>query len=110
MDAKTLLDENRSFFQANRDIAPSRVISYIPEATRIVASYNAFIGQGLFNKVEKEDIGRFQSFGGVPLTVSPKVDDVIQYDGINWKVVRYTKMGNAYTVYCENKLHNGKPK
>lgn len=110
MDAKALLDETRALFQSNSDIAPTRVVGYTPEATRVTTGYDSFVGLGLFNKIEREEIGRFQSFGGLPLATTPKVDDVVSYDGINWKVVRYTKMGSLYTVFCENKSHNGKPK
>lgn len=110
MDAKALLDEVRLSFQSDSTIAPTRPIIYTHEATRIPLTHNAFVGVGSFNKIEREEIGRFQSFGGLPLLVTPTVDDLITYDGIKWKVVRWVKTGQMYTVYCENKFHNGKPK
>lgn len=110
MDAKALLDEVRLSFQSDSTIAPTRSIAYIDEATRTSSTHNAFIGVGLLNKIEREEIGRFQSFGGLPLLVAPTVDDLIIYDGIKWKVVRWVKTGQMYTVFCENKFHNGKPK
>lgn len=70
----------------------------------------SFIGHGLFNKVERDTLGRFQSFGSLPLAYPPRVNDIVTYDGIEWKVVRFMKMGNLYTVFCENKSHNGRPK
>lgn len=110
MDAKALLDEVRLSFQSDSTIAPTRLVSYMDEATRTALSYNSYIGVGLFNKIEREEIGRFQSFGGLPLPTPPTVDDLITYDGIKWKVVRWVKTGQMYTVFCENKFHNGKPK
>jgi len=110
VDAKALLDEVRLSFQSDPTIAPTRSVTYTDEATRTVAPYNSYIGSGLFNKIEREEIGRFQSFGGLPLLVHPTVDDLITYDGIKWKVVRWVKTGQMYTVFCENKFHNGKPK
>jgi len=109
MDAKGLLDEVRLTFQSDKVIAPTRTITYTKESDRLPVAYQAFIGHGTFNKIERESIGRFQSFGGLPLPTPPKVDDVILYDSEVWKVVRWTKMGQMYTVYCENKAHNGKP-
>lgn len=110
MDARALLDEVRLWFQSDSTIAPTRLISYMDEATRTAVPYNSYIGVGLFNKVEREEIGRFQSFGGLPLPTPPTVDDLITYDGVKWKVVRWVKTGQMYTVFCENKYHNGKPK
>ncbi len=110
MDAKALIDEIRLSFQSDSTIAPTRSVTYINEATRIATIYNSYIGSGLFNKIEREDIGRFQSFGGIPLPIPPTVDDLITYDSIKWKVIRWVKTGQMYTVFCENKFHNGKPK
>lgn len=110
MDARDLIDSTRLAFQSDASTAPTRSITYKRLSDRVSSVLNSFVGVGLFNKIERETIGRFQSFGGLPLTVPPEVDDVIVYDSEVWKVVRWTKLGQLYTVFCENKSHNGKPK
>lgn len=105
----SLIDDFRVSFAQDSSISPSRTIEYVRQLDSVSITMQSFIGLGLFNKVEKDTLGRFQSFGSLPLSVAPRVNDIVIYDGISWKVIRYTKMGNLYTVYCENKFHNGKP-
>lgn len=109
MNARDLLDAKRLQFVKDATIAPTRAVTYQRDADLVTVSLNSFVGVGAFSKTEKDTIGRYQSFGGLPLTVIPQVNDIVTYDGITWKVIRWTKMGPIYTVICENKRHNGKP-
>lgn len=109
MNARALIDANRLRFSQDATIAPTRAVTYQRDADLVIVSLNAFVGVGAFNKTEKDIIGRYQSFGGLPLAVIPQVNDIVNYDGTAWKVIRHTKMGQMYTVICENKRHNGRP-
>ena len=109
MNARDLLDQTRSAFVADSNISPSRGVTYTRFSDDVVVSRNAFVGNGFFSKEEQETLGRYQSFGGLALDVPPSPKDTVSYDGELWRVVRSTKLGTLYTVYCENKRHNGKP-
>jgi hypothetical protein len=106
---RTLIDEIRSEFVADSSISPTRSITYKREADDVEVTLNSFVGNGNFNKVERDAIGSYQAFGGLALLVAPKVNDTVLYDGVSWKVVRFTKLGNLYTVYGEIVRTNGRP-
>lgn len=109
MNVRDLLDQTRNTFVADSSISPSRAVTYTRFSDDVVVTRNAFVGNGFFSKEEQETLGRYQSFGGLSLTTPPAPKDTVSYDGISWRVLRYTKLGTLYTVYCENKRHNGKP-
>ena len=109
MNARDLIDEVRAEFVADATISPTRSIVYTRVSDSNVTTLNSYIGVGQFSKSERETIGRFESFGGLDLIVTPEVLDTVTYNGIAWKVVRWTKLGQLYTVYGENKRHNGRP-
>lgn len=109
MKGSDLLDSVRIGFINNSEICPTREIVYTRDVDSVSVTLPALVGGGVFNKIEKEAIGRFQSFVGLPLTTPPVVNDSVSFDGQTWKVVRYTKLGQLYTVYCENRRHNGRP-
>jgi len=103
------MDSVRADFVADATISPSRSISYTRITDSVSATLNSFVGVGLFSKAERETLGRYESFGGLNLTAVPVVGDKVTYDGNEWKVTRWTKLGSLYTVYGENKRHSGRP-
>jgi len=109
MDARALIDEVRGTFVADATISPSRAIVYVRNLDSFATVLNSYVGVGMFSKVERETIGRFESFGGLLLTIQPEVGDSVSYGGIMWRVVRHSKIGQLYNVVCENKRHNGRP-
>lgn len=110
MNVRALIDEVRSGFVADGEISPTRSITYSLALDATTVTLNSYVGNGIFSKEEKETIGRYQAFGGLSLLTPPEVNDIITSDGQQWKVIRYVKFGNLYTVYCENKRHNARPK
>lgn len=109
MNARDLIDATRLQYVTNPSISPTRGVTYTRDTDAVSVVLNSFVGVGLFNKTEKEFLGRYESFGGLILSVEPQVLDTVTFGGVKWKVVRYTKMGSLYTVICENKRHNGRP-
>jgi hypothetical protein len=109
MNTRDLIDQTRASFVANSSISPTREVVYTRFSDDVQTGLNAFVGNGFFTKEEQETLGRFQAFGGLALAVPPVPKDTVTYDNDSWRVVRSTKMGALYTVYCENKRHNGKP-
>lgn len=109
MNVRDLIDQTRNSFVADSSIAPVRTINYTRFSDDVVTSLNAFVGNGFFTKEEQETLGRYQSFSALALSIPPTPKDTVSYDGELWRVVRSTKLGTLYTVYCENKRHSGKP-
>ena len=101
MNIRDLHDNIRETLMEKPNMFPSREISYTRISDDVGGTLNALIGAGVFNKVEKDKIDEYQSFGNLKLEVKPKPLDDIIYDGIAWKVRRWTKLGTLYTVYCE---------
>lgn len=109
MNIRDLIDDTRIIAVSDSGMLPSRQITYIRLSDLLTTTLNSYIGGGAFSKAERETIGQYESFGGISLIFSPSVGDIIQHNGIDWRVVRWTQMGQLYTVYCENKRHNGRP-
>ncbi len=111
MDARDLLDEIRAS-NVNSNTAPTRSIIYVRSRDDLNIPLNSFVGAGTFNKIEKDKIDDWQSFGSLELDERPvsQVDgDTVVYDGITYIVRRYTKLGQLYTVYGEKSRHRGRP-
>lgn len=110
MGMREYRDALREQWVADSQVSPTRPVSYVPKLSPSTPiPLNAFVGVGVFNKDERDAIGRFQSFGGLNLAVPPEVLDIVVESGIDWRVVRWVKLGTLYTVVCENKRHNGRP-
>lgn len=109
MNMRDLLDSTRLGFVKDSSIAPVREIKYIRFIDDSEVTLPSFVGNGFFNKEERELLGRVQSFGALELSTPPEVGDTVQYDGSDWKVTRYSKFGQLYNVFTENKRHNSRP-
>lgn len=109
MSVRALIDEVRLGFVSDTSISPAREITYTPDATGTPQTLNAFVGAGQFTEEEKLVIANYQSFGGLALAAKPEVGDTVSFDGVDFKVVRHTKLGALYTVFGETKRHNGRP-
>jgi len=109
MDMRDLIDSTRLSFVSDSTIAPTRSVTYKRVAGGADLVLNAFVGGGLFNKEERDTIGKFCAFSGLSLPTNPAVMDAVTYEGIDWRVTRFTKMGGLFTVICENKRHAGRP-
>lgn len=70
----------------------------------------AFVGDGEFSQAELEKVSEMQAFGGMFLDFTPDVKDTISYDGVTWRVQRYTKSEGTFTVYASRVKHVGMPR
>lgn len=107
--SRDLLDTSRRAFVSDDTLGPVRTITYTRVADATVLSLNSFVGTGFFSKAERDALGNFEAFGGLALTVEPEVGDIVDFHGRSWKVKRWTRLGELYTVYGEIKRHNGRP-
>lgn len=108
MSFRTLRDETREAIIADEELAPTREVQYVHK-DGITETINSFVGNGQFNKQEKESSVMMENFGGLKLSSKPKVGDKVIYDGYTFKVVRHTRPGTLYTVYCEISQSNKRP-
>jgi len=111
MSARDLIDQTRATF-VDADTAPTRSIVYMRSRDDLAIPLNSFVGAGTFNKIEKDKIDDYQSFGGLKLEEVPvsSVDgDTVIYDGVTYRVRRVAKLGGLYTVYGEKVRHRGRP-
>ena len=108
MNARELIDEKRATF-VNADTAPTRSIVYTRESDDQTLTLNSFVGGGNFNTDEKDKLEDWTAFGGLSLEQDPQVNDKVTYDGRTFKVQRYTKFGDLWTVYARKSRHSGRP-
>jgi len=111
MAVRDLIDQVREKF-VNANTAPTRSIVYIRSRDDLEIPLNSFVGAGTFNKIEKDKIDDYQSFGGLKLEevpVSSVSGDKVTYDGVTYQVRRVAKLGQLYTVYGEKVRHRGRP-
>lgn len=109
MDGSALLEEARAKLVENPLFGANREVTYTRRSDSTVSTHRTLVGGGVFNKIEKETIGQFQSFAGIVLETPPVVGDTVQFGGIDWYVVRWGYFAGRYTVYAENRRHNGRP-
>lgn len=100
MNPVDLIDTLRESFMTSAD-APSRAVVYHIKSTSTDIPLNALISGGEFTKEQKENIGNYQYFGNLKLTLKPHVDDTITYDGIVWGVSSPVKLGTLWGVMGE---------
>lgn len=94
------LDSLRKNFVGNSNLSPSRQIEYFQSGASL-GMINAFVGGGYFNKEEKDKIENMESFSAVVLEEKPSTKDYILYNGIHYKVVRYVKKADVYSIIAE---------
>lgn len=104
---RDLINETRQLVIADSRLSPTREITFTRTSDDESFVLNSFVGAGQFNKEEKESLKNMQSFGGLILESQPKVNDTVLYDGELYSVTRSTKLGQIYTVYCEQSRHKG---
>lgn len=112
MAARDILDKTRGNF-VDLSTAPTRSIVYTVTFTGVDIPLNAFVGAGQFNKEEREKLSDVQMFSALKLPTPPNTDvngDTITYDGVIYKVKRYTKQGQLYNVVGEISRHRGSPR
>lgn len=109
MNVRDLIDQIRLHAVSSPTLMPTRLVTYTRSSDLVPTEFNSYVGVGAFTKTERETIGMYESFGGLALITPPAVMDIISYGGIDWRVTRWTKLGSLYTVYAENKRHNGRP-
>lgn len=101
-------DNLRRNFVSNPNLSPSREIEYFKEGLSLGKQF-CFVGGGVFNKEEKDRVENLENFCGVILYERPTTKDIIVYNDEEYKVRRWTKKGNIYTIYTEiSKFKRGK--
>jgi hypothetical protein len=105
---RDFIDDIRLQYVSDSGISPSRVIKYNHIAESESEDLNAFIGAGTFNEQERNAVSEHQSFGALALSITPVVNDTIEYDGTEFTVKRWTKMGDLYTIYAQKRRKVGR--
>jgi hypothetical protein len=106
---RDLIDDIRHTWISDASMSPSRSIAYVRSSDDVENVMNVLVGVGRFNERERESIENHNSFTGLDLEVEPKVNDIVRYQGKEWRVRRYLKVGSLYTVFTEISRHNGRP-
>ena len=106
MSVRDLIDKTQKNF-VNSTSAPTRAVVYTRNSDSLVIPLNAFVDEVEFNQDDKDSkrVNRI-SFRGLILTQEPTFLDTITYDGKIYKVRRWTKVGDIYSVEAENAKQN----
>jgi len=107
MNVRDLLDGVRESWVSNPNIAPTRTITYTHSIDNTPLPIDCFVSGAEFNSDLADDkVVNTLSCSAVKLTIEPTIKDKITYNGKDYRVSRWDKMGNLYRVIAENGKRN----
>ncbi len=106
MNAAELLKQCQTDHTDNEMLGTNEQIDYLHKSSGAVDTVRCFVSEDLYNDLTTDVRVSDAKFSSVKLTEAPKENDIVTYDGREYRVKVWTLQHGRYIIHALHKAHH----